>query len=186
MRAHWLALALLFAAPADALVIECPDGRLCATDKPERCGCVQMCDDGSWVFKGEQCSPQSRSRMAARGYDVTTESDPRALADSIASGAMLVAFLVIFFLPGVIASQRSHPNAPAVWLLNLFLGWTALGWVAALAWSLTERSSRHAEAANALPESRTGSRDLRIFLAIAGGAIGILVLAFVVALVRLG
>jgi len=55
---------------------------------------------------------------------------------------LLVVFLVVvglalYFLPGIIASARSHHNTIAIWVLTLFLGWTALGWIAALVWSFT-------------------------------------------------
>jgi len=33
--------------------------------------------------------------------------------------------------------RRSHHNAATIFLLNLFLGWTFLGWVIALVWSAT-------------------------------------------------
>jgi hypothetical protein len=46
-------------------------------------------------------------------------------------------FLALFFLPVVIAIARHHPSAPWIALLDLFLGWTLLGWLGALVWSLT-------------------------------------------------
>ena len=49
----------------------------------------------------------------------------------------IVLILALYFLPGIIASARSHHNALAIWVLNLFLGWTALGWIAALVWAFT-------------------------------------------------
>jgi len=48
-----------------------------------------------------------------------------------------IIFLCIYFLPGIIASTRGHHNAVAIWVLNLFLGWTALGWIISLVWSMT-------------------------------------------------
>ena len=38
----------------------------------------------------------------------------------------------------LIAMNRRHQNAMAIFLLNLLLGWTALGWIVALIWSFTE------------------------------------------------
>lgn len=43
----------------------------------------------------------------------------------------------VYFLPGVVASGRAHHNAGAIFLLNLLLGWTVLGWIVALVWSVT-------------------------------------------------
>jgi len=42
-----------------------------------------------------------------------------------------------YLLPSVIAYTRHHHNADAIFALNLLLGWTFLGWVVALVWSLT-------------------------------------------------
>ena len=41
----------------------------------------------------------------------------------------------LYMLPTFIAGYRSHENTAAVTVLNVLLGWTGLGWVAALAWS---------------------------------------------------
>jgi len=45
--------------------------------------------------------------------------------------------LVFYFLPWVIALLRSHRNSTAIFVLNLLLGWTFIGWVVALVWSFT-------------------------------------------------
>ncbi len=45
--------------------------------------------------------------------------------------------IAIYFIPTIIASGRSHPNAVAICVLNLVGGWTAIGWIAALVWSFT-------------------------------------------------
>lgn len=55
---------------------------------------------------------------------------------------MLAFMVIVYFVPTFIGSIRNHPNAVAITLLNLFLGWTLIGWVAALVWSvLAEKSS---------------------------------------------
>lgn len=38
----------------------------------------------------------------------------------------------LYFLPAIIAALRHTHNATGIVLLNLFLGWTVIGWVAAL------------------------------------------------------
>jgi len=43
--------------------------------------------------------------------------------------------VAIYFLPGIVASNREHASAGGIWVLNIFLGWTLLGWVVALAWA---------------------------------------------------
>jgi ABC-type sugar transport system permease subunit len=43
--------------------------------------------------------------------------------------------IVFYFLPSIIGYNKR--NASAIFLLNLFLGWTLVGWVVALVWSVT-------------------------------------------------
>jgi hypothetical protein len=53
--------------------------------------------------------------------------------------------LAIYFLPTIIAAERRIPNALSVFVVNLFLGWTLLGWVVALAMAVSGiRSNRAA------------------------------------------
>ena len=42
--------------------------------------------------------------------------------------------IILYFLPAVNGYSRGHHNAGPI-LVLIFLGWTFLGWVAALAWS---------------------------------------------------
>jgi uncharacterized membrane protein YqaE (UPF0057 family) len=49
---------------------------------------------------------------------------------------LLVICALLYFLPSLVAYQR-HGNAPAIFIMNLLLGWTFLGWVAALVWACT-------------------------------------------------
>ena len=43
--------------------------------------------------------------------------------------------LCLYFLPAIIAFGRQHQHRVPILLVNLFLGWTLIGWVAALVWS---------------------------------------------------
>lgn len=45
------------------------------------------------------------------------------------------AILALYFLPTIIAVKRMSVRLGGVFVLNLFLGWTFLGWVIALAWA---------------------------------------------------
>jgi hypothetical protein len=46
----------------------------------------------------------------------------------------------IYFIPTGVAMLRNHHNAGAIFALNFLLGWTVIGWVAALVWSLTSQA----------------------------------------------
>ena len=50
-------------------------------------------------------------------------------------------FFIIFgigfyFLPAIIG--RNHKQSTAIFMLNLLLGWTVIGWIGALIWALTK------------------------------------------------
>ncbi len=45
--------------------------------------------------------------------------------------------LAVYFTPWVVAWARQHPNRYAILCLNLFLGWTLVGWVVALSMALS-------------------------------------------------
>ena len=54
------------------------------------------------------------------------------------AGILLILLaIVIYFLPTICAYSRGHQNKDPVFILNLFLGWTLLGWVVSLAWAFT-------------------------------------------------
>lgn len=59
------------------------------------------------------------------------------------SGAGLMLFAgvfllgVLYFMPTISAYRAKHHSKDAIFMLNLFLGWTLLGWVAALVWAMT-------------------------------------------------
>lgn len=49
----------------------------------------------------------------------------------------LLALLIIYCAPAIVAAQRDHHNRQAILVLNLLLGWTLIGWIGALIWALT-------------------------------------------------
>jgi hypothetical protein len=54
--------------------------------------------------------------------------------------------LILFYMwPSVIAQSRKHNNYNAIVALNILLGWTCLGWIGALVWSLTAARTAAAE-----------------------------------------
>ena len=53
--------------------------------------------------------------------------------------AVLITILSFFyFLPFAIAFNKQRANTGAIFALNLFLGWSLIGWVVALIWALKE------------------------------------------------
>jgi hypothetical protein len=50
---------------------------------------------------------------------------------------LLLPFGAIHFLPTIIAALRNLRSVVGIFLVNLFLGWTVIGWVVALVWALS-------------------------------------------------
>jgi hypothetical protein len=61
--------------------------------------------------------------------------EPIMLASSSGGGAAVLGILVlaVYFLPTVVAVARKVTNQGSVAVINIFLGWTLIGWVVALA-----------------------------------------------------
>lgn len=46
----------------------------------------------------------------------------------------------VYFIPSLIARKKEHVHFVPILILNLFLGWSVLGWFAALIWVFTKTS----------------------------------------------
>ncbi len=45
--------------------------------------------------------------------------------------------LLLYLIPSFVAAARNHDKRVVIFALNLVLGWTVIGWIGALIWSLT-------------------------------------------------
>jgi hypothetical protein len=52
--------------------------------------------------------------------------------------ALLPVFLIAYFTPVLIAVLRKHRFTTAIGLINFFLGWTVVGWLAAIVWAVNK------------------------------------------------
>lgn len=48
----------------------------------------------------------------------------------------LLILLAIYLIPLIIAHKRDHEHAAWIALINIFFGWTAIGWIGALIWAI--------------------------------------------------
>lgn len=64
------------------------------------------------------------------------------------------AFVVGYFYPSVEAYLRDSPNLVSIAVLNVFLGWTLLGWVAALVWATKSESGSAGNGASVQQDAR--------------------------------
>jgi hypothetical protein len=54
----------------------------------------------------------------------------------------LVIVFAVYFFPWIVAAIKENRNTTAIAVLNLFLGWTLIGWVIALVWACTNEKSQ--------------------------------------------
>jgi hypothetical protein len=55
---------------------------------------------------------------------------------SIVHWLIAIVVLGLYFLPSIIAISNNHKNKVAITALNIFAGWTFIGWVGSLVWAL--------------------------------------------------
>ena len=51
---------------------------------------------------------------------------------------LVVAGIVLYFLPSIIAYKKGHTNKGIILLINFLLGWTFLGWAGTLVWAFID------------------------------------------------
>jgi hypothetical protein len=91
-----------------------------------------------------------RYRLVVTGYSLTQAVERAGFAlerhgttsmdnmpQWILLGVIVLGAAFVYFIPTIVAASRSHHNTAAILILNLFLGWSFIGWVIALVWSAT-------------------------------------------------
>lgn len=70
-------------------------------------------------------------------FGISAPSLTRAQSEALGEGGGAIILIcigaVFYFIPSFVAHNKK--NSTAIFLLNLFLGWTFLGWVVALVWA---------------------------------------------------
>jgi hypothetical protein len=59
--------------------------------------------------------------------------------DASVLAVLLPLGMACYFLPSLIAYLRGHRSVPAIFALNLLVGWTGVGWIGVLIWSTYKR-----------------------------------------------
>jgi hypothetical protein len=59
------------------------------------------------------------------------------MENALAHVAAITLLLALYALPAYVALWRGHRRQHAIFIVDIFLGWTLVGWLAALAWSLS-------------------------------------------------
>lgn len=76
--------------------------------------------------------------------------------------AIIIFAIFFYFLPTYFANARQHQSKTAIFIVNLFLGWTLIGWVGALAWSFTGISTEDAGLFKCPDCAETIKRDAKV------------------------
>lgn len=90
------------------------------------------------LSKNDGATNSSRSSAPAPVAAQSRQPDSSSSA-ATSGGLLLILLLGLYFLPTIVGSR--HHNVGAIFVLNLFLGWTFLGWVIALVWACTKSAS---------------------------------------------
>ncbi len=61
------------------------------------------------------------------------------MAGHLFVASVIIILLLLYFLPAMIG--RKKQKAAAIFLLNLVLGWTLIGWVVAIVWAVKDAPS---------------------------------------------
>ncbi len=102
--------------------------------------------DGPFLQTTSVTAPRNKRAAAAMEHELVTPAATPAIAatssepDSGLTAAVWMVIVVcafLYFVPSFYAAMRKHRNRDAIFVLNLLLGWTVLGWIAAAVWSAT-------------------------------------------------
>lgn len=94
--------------------------------------------------------------LTSSGYAIAqnSNSEGAAIVGMLFGLAILFCSIVFYFIPIAVAQYRKSLNMTTVVLLNIFLGWTVIGWIIALIIAFAGDSAtqvqRHKELMDAL------------------------------------
>jgi hypothetical protein len=96
-------------------------------------------------------------------YIIESNDDSYIAYEVLLFGIILASLTVYFYLlPSIIADHRNHCRSFEIFVLNILLGWTLLGWVAALAWACTSDVEHHM-APSIVPAANGWVEDYDVF-----------------------
>lgn len=69
----------------------------------------------------------------------------------------LLIFLLMYFLPTIIAFCRGHGSKLGIFAMNLILGWSVIFWVWSFIWSLSNKGVNNVTVINNMSNSNGNS-----------------------------
>jgi hypothetical protein len=79
------------------------------------------------------------------------------MSEESRTAIVLLPVLLIYLLPTIIATIRQRPNVAGIAAINVFAGWTVIGWVLPLVWAL----KREGHAPQPAPAAEPGRPEWR-------------------------
>ncbi len=59
------------------------------------------------------------------------------------TGIGIIVFLfILYFVPTMVAISRKHKQQNPISIINFLLGWTIIGWIICLAWSVSDNKEK--------------------------------------------
>lgn len=101
------------------------------------------------MFFGEDvvCETIMLPETTAYFGDVADAGISSALGATVAVAALVILLMLvgvaIYIIPTIIALARRHSQKVPIILVNILLGWTLVGWIVALVWSLVNDQPRN-------------------------------------------
>ena len=84
---------------------------------------------------------------------------------------LIFLLLILYFIPSISAYSRKKKNASSILVVNLFLGWTFIGWIVALSWALSKDAPPAVVIKTAEASKNTASELAELFKLKQDGAI---------------
>lgn len=63
--------------------------------------------------------------------------------NSIISLVLWIGLIWLYMVPSTVAYKREHPWKEPILVVNIFLGWTVVGWVLCLAFAVWRKEGDH-------------------------------------------
>jgi Superinfection immunity protein len=110
-----------------------PAAKLTAADRKDLEAC--KADEAAEWNKVVQANERARQQRIGVPTDGALIGEMLYAPIVVVFGILVLLFL--YLIPTIVAESRKKSNANAIFVLNLFLGWTIIGWVGALVWAMT-------------------------------------------------
>ncbi len=72
--------------------------------------------------------------------------------DGISVLLIIICIFAFYLIPTIIAFSEKKKNTSSIAVVNIFLGWTLIGWIVALAWAVSKDKETNTIIHNHTPE----------------------------------